>query len=305
MAVASTSSFKLAETFPVQNLEPSRESEMAIFNRLSGGPPKTLKPQQLLRRGIAFGCLTLAWISLVIHLAKGLPSIYIPHNLDDVKTLSVALKEYASNQSLDMFLLFVAVFLFKQTYSIPGAALLNILAGSMYGTVLGLVLVLTLTATGSTFTYLLSKHFLGSILFGRIIPESTLAVLRKRVHANRDNLMLFMISIRCIPLVPGGVVNLSAPYVKVPIEVFFVSTFIGVAPYGFICVSAASTLSSLNSVSDIFSFWVVLKLVFIMLLVIIPLVFKNRILAVFNRSGSPSSSQGEDDSQLLQGVEIV
>ncbi|KAJ3369675.1 Transmembrane protein 41A [Kappamyces sp. JEL0680] len=272
---------------------------MAIFNRLSGGTPKTLKPQQLLRRGIAFGCLTLAWISLVIHLAKGLPSIYIPHNLDDVKTLSVALKEYASNQSLDMFLLFVAVFLFKQTYSIPGAALLNILAGSMYGgfravitagTVLGLVLVLTLTATGSTFTYLLSKHFLGSILFGRIIPESTLAVLR-------DNLMLFMISIRCIPLVPGGV--------KVPIEVFFVSTFIGVAPYGFICVSAASTLSSLNSVSDIFSFWVVLKLVFIMLLVIIPLVFKNRILAVFNRSGSPSSSQGEDDSQLLQGVEIV
>ena len=108
-----------------------------------------------------------------------------------------------------------------------GAALLNILAGSLYGTIVGLPLVLVLTATGSSCTYLLSKHLLGSIIFGKVIPISSLANLRARVESNRSHMLLFMIAIRFIPLVPGGVVSVSSPFLKIPLSVFYISTFLG------------------------------------------------------------------------------
>lgn len=178
---------------------------------------------------------------------------------------------------------------------------MNILAGSIYGVFVGLTLVLTLTATGSSISYMLSKHLLGQLIFGRIIPESSLASLRAKVDENRDHLLVFMIGIRMVPLVPGGVVNFAAPYLDVPLKTFFISTFVGVSPYVFICVTAASTLSSLNSVSEIFSFWVILKLTCLILLLVVPLIFKNRILAMVKQQ---SSLLPEHDS-ILKGVEAI
>ena len=154
---------------------------------------------------------------------------------------------------------------------------MNILAGSLYGTILGLPMVLFLTAIGSSFTYLLSKHLLGSLIFGKLIPISSLANLRSRVESNRSHMLLFMIAIRFVPLVPGGVVSVSSPFLKIPLPLFFISTFLGVLPYAFICVSSASTLSSLNSVSDIFNFWVICKLVLIFSIIIIPIALRKTI----------------------------
>jgi uncharacterized membrane protein YdjX (TVP38/TMEM64 family) len=262
----------------------------------------------LLRRMVIFILVTLLWIYLIVTLAKLLPKIYIPHNLNDVKILSKSLQKYAKTQSLAMLTLFVLVFLFKQTFAIPGAgkltltlALLNILAGSIYGVFVGLFLVLILTATGSSISYLLSKHLLGQLVFGRIISQSSLSTLRSRVDENRENLLPFMIGIRMVPLVPGGVVNFSSPYLDVPLKTFFISTFIGVAPYAFICVSAASTLTNLNSVSEIFSFWVILKLSCLMMLLITPLIFKNRILAMIKKK----TSLLEGHESILKGVESI
>ena len=194
---------------------------------------------------------------------------------------------------MGMLCLFTLVFLFKQTYCIPGAALLNILAGSLFGTAKGLLLVMFLTALGSSFTYLISKHLIGSFIFGRLISESRLASLRSRVEMNRKNLLYFIISLRMLPLVPGGITNLASPFLKIPLDTFFFGTFIGVAPYGFLCVSAASTLSSINSVSDIFNFWTILKLIGLIGLVTLTILNKKRIFGFLGMQAM--EALGEED----------
>ena len=82
-----------------------------------------LNTRTLMRRMAIFALITALWVLLIIYLAKLLPSIYIPHNLEDVKILSKSLNEYANSQSLAMLALFVLVFLFKQTFAIPGAGI--------------------------------------------------------------------------------------------------------------------------------------------------------------------------------------
>jgi uncharacterized membrane protein YdjX (TVP38/TMEM64 family) len=252
--------------------------------------PRGLSRKQFIRRFIIFIIVTLIWIHQIYRVGKGtnktykihstleLPRIYIPHSIADVKTLSNAMKDYANTKPSEVLYLFILVFVFKQTYCIPGAALLNIIAGSLYGTCKGLFLVVFLTSIGSSLTYLLSKHLLGSLIFGRIISESKLFSLRTLVEANRSNLLFVIISLRMVPLVPGSITNFTAPFLKIPLTTYFIGTSIGIVPYAFLCVSAASTLASMNNVSDVLDFWIFSKLLFFVLMIGIPLYNQKRIL---------------------------
>jgi uncharacterized membrane protein YdjX (TVP38/TMEM64 family) len=122
--------------------------------------------------------------------------------------------------------IFTLVFLFKQAFGIPGAVLLNIFAGAMWGTK-ALLLSNLLGATGSTIQYLLSKHLLGQGLINKCVPKTALTSFKQTIESNSDNLFLYMVLIRILPLLPGWFVNLAAPHVGIPILLFWTCTFLG------------------------------------------------------------------------------
>ena len=133
-----------------------------------------------------------------------------------------------------IFCIFSLVFLFKQTWAIPGAALLNLLAGALWG-YKALPFVSFLGATGSSFAYLLSKFWIGKLIIGTIIPKASVLSFRTTIEGQRDNLLIYMVTIRIIPLVPGWFVNLASPYVGISLPMFWLSTFIGLTPFHYIC----------------------------------------------------------------------
>ncbi|KNC73625.1 hypothetical protein SARC_13816, partial [Sphaeroforma arctica JP610] len=69
-----------------------------------------------------------------------------------------AYKEQHYRSSLSLFL---AAYLFKQTFSVPGSAAMNILAGILWGFWPGLVIVCCTTTCGACLCYFLSKAMLG------------------------------------------------------------------------------------------------------------------------------------------------
>lgn len=257
-------------------------TDFPIITRRRSSNEYIREDKQLLKKMVLLICFIGLWILLIIKYAKSLPALYVPHSITDLKIIIKILQDYSENHKLDVFILFCLVDLFKQTFGIPGAALLNILAGSMYG-IWALPLVCLLTAMGASIAYQLSKHLVGRLIFGICIPSTSIASLKDKVDANREHLLWFLFTIRCIPIIPGWFINLASPYAGIPLNLFFISTLLGFIPYSFICIQAAKTLSTLNSVSDIFSFWVVLQLIFIALLILIPVVFKNRIMSMFKQ----------------------
>jgi uncharacterized membrane protein YdjX (TVP38/TMEM64 family) len=124
-------------------------------------------------------------------------------------------------------MLFMLCFLFKQTWGIPGALLINIIGGAIYG-VWALPLASFLAATGSTLAYYISREIIGPIIIGSCISRQSLRTFKAAVEGknvitleNHENLLSYMITIRyneylynnrVVPLIPGWFVNLVAPF---------------------------------------------------------------------------------------------
>ena len=68
-----------------------------------------------------------------------------PKDLEELRTLSFTLTEYKDEHFSYVFFLFCLAYVYKQTFSIPGSAFLNLLAGHLFGVTIGFPLVCFLT----------------------------------------------------------------------------------------------------------------------------------------------------------------
>lgn len=48
-----------------------------------------------------------------------------------------------------------------------------------------------------------------------------------QVHENEHQLFLFLVSLRVFPMTPNWLLNVTAPYVDVPLPMFFLSVLFG------------------------------------------------------------------------------
>lgn len=61
-----------------------------------------------------------------------------PRNLDQVKQIQAHLQKYYEQHFLRLLLGFAYTYVFKQTFSIPGSFVLNLLAGAIFGLIPGI-----------------------------------------------------------------------------------------------------------------------------------------------------------------------
>ncbi|KAI9095456.1 hypothetical protein DFS34DRAFT_582052 [Phlyctochytrium arcticum] len=254
---------------------------------------------------------------MAVNLPPSDTDIHFPRNFDDLKSQSLVLyvfllasftflkfyitfgrQQYSDAHFTPVFILFTVVFVFKQAFAIPGSALMNILGGVLYG-FWAFPLVSLLTAVGSTFSYILSQLFLGELVLERF-ARSNLLSLRRKVESNREkgNLFYYLLFLRLFPFSPNWFLNMSSPFVGVPIFPFFMSIFFGLMPYNYICVQAAATLSQLDSFSDILSIGVLLKLISISVLALIPAVYGHRIAGWIRRLGNGRGVDLSDSEEV-------
>lgn len=107
----------------------------------------------------------------------------MPKTINEITALNSCLKQYYNTNYLYILVLFSSVYIFKQTFCIPGSVILvciyyvfnrftllstvvllfhklylqNLIAGSLFGSVVGFLLVCTLSSIGVSACYLLSK----------------------------------------------------------------------------------------------------------------------------------------------------
>uniref|UniRef100_A0A8C2UAJ8 Transmembrane protein 41A n=1 Tax=Coturnix japonica TaxID=93934 RepID=A0A8C2UAJ8_COTJA len=191
-----------------------------------------------------------------------------PSDLEELRELSEALRDYERRHRGAAVALFCAAYLYKQSFAIPGSSLLNVLAGALFGPWVGLLLCSALTSLGATCCYLLSRAF-GKRLVVRYFPDKV-ALLQRKVEENRSCLFFFLLFLRLFPMTPNWFLNLSAPILNIPIAQFFFSVLIGLTPYNFICVQTGAILSQINSLDAIFSWDTLLKLLLMAMAALIP-----------------------------------
>ncbi|XP_050537611.1 transmembrane protein 41A-like isoform X2 [Daktulosphaira vitifoliae] len=177
--------------------------------------------------------------------------------MNDITKLNSCLKVYYEKNFFYVLILFCSIYIFKQTFCIPGSVILNVLAGSLFGSIYGFLLVCILSSIGVSSCYLLSKICCIEEVLIKFLPSqlrSSKTTLENLVSNNKNQLWYLLLVLRIIPITPNWLLNLIAPIVRIPLWTFMYTTFFGLMPYNYICCQSGETISSIQSLDEIFSF---------------------------------------------------
>nr|KJB37684.1 hypothetical protein B456_006G217400 [Gossypium raimondii] len=117
---------------------------------------------------LSFWEVTMAF-TVVMGFVLGLGGVYLtmpasdysflklPRSLEDLHILRDHLEIYTSDYTLQVLVGYCAVYIFMQTFMIPGTVFMSLLAGALFGVLKGVALVVITATAGASSCYFLSK----------------------------------------------------------------------------------------------------------------------------------------------------
>ncbi|KAJ7994957.1 hypothetical protein DPEC_G00254920 [Dallia pectoralis] len=202
-------------------------------------------------------------------------TIKIPKDMDDAKALGTVLSKYKDTYYTQVLVAYFATYIFLQTFAIPGSIFLSILSGYLYPFPLALFLVCLCSGLGASFCYMLS-YLVGRPVVYCYLTERVQKWSQK-VDKHRDHLINYIIFLRITPFLPNWFINITSPVINVPLGVFFLGTFLGVAPPSFVAINAGTTLYKLTTAGEAVSFYSLIGLGVLAVLSILPVVFQKKL----------------------------
>ncbi|MET1079791.1 MAG: FAD-dependent oxidoreductase [Pseudomonas sp.] len=142
------------------------------------------------------------------------------------------------------FLAYVAV----TGLSLPGAALMTLLAGALFGLLQGFVLVSFASTLGATLAMLSSRYLLRDWVRGRFGPR--LAGIDAGVEREGA---FYLFALRLVPLFPFFLINLAMGLTRLPVRRYWWVSQLGMLPGTLVYVNAGRELGRLDSLSGILS----------------------------------------------------
>jgi pyruvate/2-oxoglutarate dehydrogenase complex dihydrolipoamide dehydrogenase (E3) component/uncharacterized membrane protein YdjX (TVP38/TMEM64 family) len=169
-------------------------------------------------------------------------------NLEALKAQQTALNaQVASNpwQSAGLFFLaYVAV----TALSLPGAALMTLLAGALFGLLEGFVLVSFASTLGATLAMLSSRFLLRDWVqsrFGQRLSGINNGVEREGAF--------YLFALRLVPVFPFFLINLAMGLTRLPARTYWWVSQLGMLPGTLVFVNAGRELGQLDSLAGILS----------------------------------------------------
>ena len=142
------------------------------------------------------------------------------------------------------FLAYVAV----TALSLPGAAIMTLAAGAIFGLWLGTLVVSFASAIGAALAFLSARYVLRDWVKGRF-PKAAGAVDR---GVERDG-NFYLLTLRLIPVFPFFLVNLAMGLTAMRLLPYFLVSQIGMLPGTIVYVNAGTQLAAIESTRDILS----------------------------------------------------
>ncbi|KAI1903899.1 hypothetical protein AGOR_G00000160 [Albula goreensis] len=201
--------------------------------------------------------------------------IKIPRDMEDAKALGTVLSKYTDTYYTQVLMAYFATYVFLQTFAIPGSIFLSILSGYLYPFPLALFLVCLCSGLGASFCYMLS-YLVGRPVVYRYLTEKA-RNWSQQVDKHREHLINYIIFLRITPFLPNWFINITSPVINVPLGVFFLGTFFGVAPPSFVAINAGTTLYKLTTAGEAVTWNSLAVLGVLAVLSILPVCFQKRL----------------------------
>lgn len=166
--------------------------------------------------------------------------------------------------------MFLAVYVIQTALSLPGATILSLAAGALFGAAAGTAWAVTGATIGATLAFLLTRYLFHDAVQRRFGPR--LERINRELEKAGLNYLLFL---RLVPLFPFFLINLGAGLTRLPLRTFVLGTFVGIIPGGFVYVNAGASLAAIASPADIASPRVIGSFALLGLFSLVPALYKN------------------------------
>jgi uncharacterized membrane protein YdjX (TVP38/TMEM64 family) len=164
---------------------------------------------------------------------------------------------------------FILIYTTQTALSLPGAAILTLAGGAIFGAVMGTIWVNIGATTGALLAFLLARTLLRGWVLKRF--GQRMLSLDKGLNENGLSYLLFL---RLVPLFPFFLVNLACGVTGLSIKTYLIGTMIGILPGSFIYANAGASLASIESISQVASMRVLVSLALLGLFALIPAMYR-------------------------------
>jgi uncharacterized membrane protein YdjX (TVP38/TMEM64 family) len=164
--------------------------------------------------------------------------------------------------------LFILAYIVVTGLSLPGAVILTLAGGFLFGSLFGTLFVNLGATTGATLAFLTARYLLRDWVeqkFGKWLGPVQ--------QGFTNNAFSYLMTLRLIPLFPFFIVNLASGLTRMNVGTYVAATALGIIPGSFVYAYAGRQLGTINSLKEIASPNVIGAFVLLGLLALVPTVY--------------------------------
>lgn len=139
------------------------------------------------------------------------------------------LLNYVANHLVMSVLIYMAIYIVVVALSLPGAAILSIVGGFVFGWALSAPVTVVAATSGAIIVFQIVKTSLGAA-----IAEKAGPFVQRLSDGFAKDAFNYLLFLRLVPAFPFFIVNAVAGVCRVPLRTFVLATFVGIIPGTFV-----------------------------------------------------------------------
>ncbi len=207
---------------------------------------------------------------IIVAVIIGLIAAFKIFNLGDYLSLSY-IKEsqekfqalYSEN-SIAVIAVYMAIYILVTSLSLPGAAIMTLAAGALFGLLIGTIVVSFASTIGATLACFAARFILRDWVQGKVGEK--LKTINEGVEKEGA---FYLFTLRLIPIFPFWLINLVMGLTRMPLKTFYWVSQVGMLAGTIVYVNAGKELGKIDSLSGILSPTLILSFVLLGLFPII------------------------------------
>lgn len=143
---------------------------------------------------------------------------------------------------------FVLIYVVQTAFSLPGAAILSLAAGAVFGVLQGTLFVVAGATVGAVLAFLVSRTLLRDWVVGKF--GTRMEGIDRGLRKSGFSYLLFL---RLVPAFPFFLVNLACGVTGLPLRTYALGTLFGIVPGSLVFVNAGASLAAIETVRQVAS----------------------------------------------------
>lgn len=204
-----------------------------------------------------------AWVKamLVLLFAGGIAAFFLLGgpgylSLDTIKDNRDELLALTERHYVAAVFAAFAVYVVATALSLPGAVLLSLTVGLLFGRWVGAAIIVVAATAGATCAFLAARYLFADLARRRLgldAPGGTPGLAARINQGFSDNAFNYLLFLRLVPLFPFWLVNLAPAFSSVGVRTFVAATAIGILPGVFVFANLGQSLGRIESTAELVS----------------------------------------------------